>query len=264
MTRVTPGSGLSHAGSGPDRPLGVGKGRSPGPAEPPRVRRHQRPPIDNLDLDETGTGGWAGRFRDQSFHTHKEAHPKEGREGEGRGAREREGIGEDDTSAGMGPARPVTGPAGAVMGPAGAVTGFGQAFPPRNDSEASVPSLSASSTRHGERTVRRTQTKLRRTQTKLRRTQTPPLSASSTRLAVRPLSEAPSASPSLGLRRREDGAAVHVSGSDVTGHRRNSVGLRRDRTQTKLRRTQDVTGLRRNSVGLRRDWTQTKLRRTQT
>ena len=23
--------------------------------EPPRVRRHQRPPIDNLDMDETGT-----------------------------------------------------------------------------------------------------------------------------------------------------------------------------------------------------------------
>ena len=54
----------------------------------------------------------------------------------------------------------------------------------------------------------------------------------------RPLSEAPSAAPILGLRRREDGAAVHVSGSDVAGHRRNSVGLRRDRTQTKLRRTQ--------------------------
>ena len=38
------------------------------PGQVTRISDHDRPPIDSLDMSETGMGGWGGQLRGQSFH----------------------------------------------------------------------------------------------------------------------------------------------------------------------------------------------------
>ena len=127
-----------------------------------------------------------------------------------------------------------------------------------------VPSLSASSTRHGERTVRQTQTKLRRTPSDS--DETPSDSDAFAVSVLDPSRREDGASdsdetPSDSDETPSDSDASAVSVLDPSRRQtplRGAVGLAQSRTQTARGRCGG------SCLGLRRDRTQTKLRRTQT